>query len=138
VQPFAARPDGGDLPEIRQQPLFIRSARDRRRDMDTYGSTQSPAVLAQVAAPLLDTIITQIVEQVAARLPSLDGSAHSRWLDVQGAADYLLTTADAVRKAAQRGQLPGHQPYGPGSRWYFDPPELDAFIRSGRTQAAAV
>ena len=44
----------------------------------------------------------------------------SRWLDVAGPADHLAASEDAVRKAAQRRQLPVHQPYGAGSRYLFD------------------
>jgi hypothetical protein len=82
-----------------------------------------------IAWPAL--LVTQIADAVAEHLSHGSCScSQSPWLDVSGTATYLLSTPDAVRKAAQRGLLPGHQPYGPGSRWLFHRDELDAHIRS--------
>jgi hypothetical protein len=65
-----------------------------------------------------ELLITQIADAVAARLGDSDrrGTSQSPWLDVDGAAAYLNSTPDAVRKAAQRGQLPGHQLHGAAPR----------------------
>ena len=83
-------------------------------------------------------LVTLIADAVAARLGegASAASPQSPWLDVAGAAAYLNTTSDAVRKAAQRGLLPGHQPYGPGSRWLFHRGELDAFVLGGAVAVA--
>ena len=83
----------------------------------------------QLSLAVPDALVSQLADAVAARLG--DGAAaspQSPWLGVTAAAAYLDTTPDAIRKAAQRGLLPGHQPYGPGSRWYFDRAELDVFV----------
>jgi excisionase family DNA binding protein len=92
-----------------------------------------------VAVTLLwpDAVIDRLAEAVTERMrlePTHDTS--SPWLTVEGAAHYLGTMSpDAVRKAAQRGQLPAYQPHGPGTRWFFDRRELDAFLREGRVEA---
>jgi excisionase family DNA binding protein len=85
---------------------------------------------AQMSIVWPELLITQIADAVAARLGDTDRRSNSQspWLDVAGAAAYLNMTSDAVRKAAQRGQLPGQQPNGPGSRWWFHRDELDAAI----------
>jgi excisionase family DNA binding protein len=90
-----------------------------------------PMTAAQMSIVWPELLITQIADAVAARLGDTDrrNTSQSPWLDVDGAAAYLNTTSDAVRKAAQRGQLPGHQPNGPGSRWFFHRDELDRAIR---------
>jgi excisionase family DNA binding protein len=77
-----------------------------------------------------ELLITQIADAVAARLSDSDRrtTSQSPWLDVDGAAAYLNSTSEAIRKAAQRGQLPGHQLNGPRSRWWFHRDELDALI----------
>jgi hypothetical protein len=84
---------------------------------------------AHVTLALPEVLIAQIAEAVVARLNDADRSnSQSPWLDVNGAAAYLNSTSDAIRKAAQRGLLPGHQPYGPGSRWFFHRAQLDDFV----------
>lgn len=88
----------------------------------------------RLSVELPPLLIEQIAEAVVARLTGLEGTTtQSPWLDVDGAAAYLNSTPDVVRRWANRRQLPGHQPNGPGGRWYFHPGELDAFIRSGST-----
>jgi len=85
---------------------------------------------AQFSFALPEILIAQIADALVARLDDADRcSTQSPWLDVAGAAAYLNTTSDAVRKSVQRGQLPGYQPYGPGSRWFFERSDLDNFVR---------
>jgi len=81
---------------------------------------------------LPDVLIDRIADAVAVRVGSANSNGASPWMDVPATATYLGTTDDAIRKAAQRGLLPAHQPYGPGSRWFFHRKELDDYIL-GRT-----
>jgi excisionase family DNA binding protein len=71
-------------------------------------------------------LVESLADAIAERL---ELPRASRWLDVPRAADHLAKSEDAVRKAAQRRQLPMHQPYGAGSRYLFDRDELDAWVR---------
>lgn len=76
---------------------------------------------------LVDDVVARIVDALAERL---DSSA-PRWFAIDEAATYLRTTPDALRKAAQRSQLPAHQPLGPGTRYLFDRRELDLWASQG-------
>jgi excisionase family DNA binding protein len=82
------------------------------------------AALTRLAASLADALGASINQQPDA----------SRWLDVQGAADYLSMTSEAVRKLAQRRQIPFYQPQGRGSRYLFRREELDAWVEQGRVE----
>lgn len=89
-----------------------------------------PTASAQLTFAWPEVLVAQLAAALVARLNDADRSTtQSPWLDVAGAAAYLNSTSDAVRKSAQRGLLPGYQPYGPRSRWYFDRSDLDEFIR---------
>ena len=107
-------------------------------DTQNHGSLGT----AQLSFALPEILIAQLADALVARLNDADRStSQSPWLDVAGAAAYLNSTSDAVRKAAQRGLLPGFQPYGPGSRWFFDRSDLDDFVRgksSSDSEAEAV
>jgi hypothetical protein len=95
---------------------------------------QGPAAL-ELTLAWPDTMVDQLAEALAARLRQSELSMPaSPYLDVRAAATYLSMTADAVRKAAQRGQLPASQPLGPGTRYIFDRRELDALIAAGRLE----
>jgi excisionase family DNA binding protein len=95
--------------------------------MKTHTSADGRTAHLTFALPA--TLIDEIADAVAERLGAGDlVLARSPWLDVQGAADYLGMTADAVRKAAQRGLLPAHQPFGKGSRYFFHYRELDEYL----------
>lgn len=48
------------------------------------------------------------------------------WLDVEGAADYLATTRDAIYSAVKRGEFPVHRT--PSGRLLFRAEELDAWV----------
>lgn len=93
------------------------------QDHGSFGTVQLSFALPEI-------LIAQIVDALVARLDDADrGTTQSPWLDVAGAAAYLNSTSDAVRKSAQRGLLPGYQPYGPGGRWFFERGDLDDFVR---------
>ncbi len=95
--------------------------------MNENRTTPGP-IVAQLTLAWPETLIQQIAD-VAERLSADDrSSTRSPWCDVAGTAAYLNMTPDAVRKAAQRRLLPGHQPFGPGSRYFFHRRELDDFI----------
>jgi hypothetical protein len=94
---------------------------------DTNTTAGGPSAHLTIALPA--TLIAEIAEAVAERLREGDlVPAASPWLDVEGASDYLRMTPDAVRKAAQRGFLPAHQPFGKGSRYFFHVRELDEYL----------
>ena len=101
---------------------------------NTHGA--GPLATGHMTIAWPELLITQIADAVAARLSDTDRrtTSQSPWLDVDGAAAYLNSTSDAVRKAAQRGQLPGHQLHGSGSRWLFHRDELDTAILSDAKQ----
>jgi excisionase family DNA binding protein len=91
----------------------------------------------RLSVELPPVLIDQIAEAVAARLTGLDSTTtQSPWLDVDGAAAYLNSTRDVVRRWASQQLLPGYQPHGPGSRWYFHPRDLDEFVRTGSTSVS--
>ena len=96
---------------------------------------ESPTANGQAAQLTLawpDALVTQIADAVAERLGGGDlAPSRSPWLDVAGAAAYLEMKPDAVRKAAQRGLLPAHQPFGKGSRYFIHRAELDEHILVG-------
>ena len=78
----------------------------------------------------VELLITQVADAVAARLsdPDRRSTPQSPWMDVPGVAAYLNSTSPAIRKAAQHGLLPGHQPGGPHSPWFFHRDEVDQYI----------
>jgi Helix-turn-helix domain len=103
-------------------------------DTQNHGSFRT----AQLSFALPEILIAQLADALVARLDDADRSnTQSPWLDVAGAAAYLNSTSDAVRKSAQRGLLPGYQPYGPGSRWFFERSDLDSFIRGEQSSSAS-
>ncbi len=96
--------------------------------MNDFNTNPGP-IAAQLTLAWPEVLIHQIADVVAERLSADDrSSSRSPWFDVAGTAAYLNMTPDAVRKAAQRRLLPGHQPFGPGSRYFFHRRELDDFI----------
>jgi hypothetical protein len=113
-------------------PAFWR-VRGRIEAMNT--NNDAGARTTQLTFALPATLIDEIAHAVAERLRDGDlVPARSPWLDVQGASDYLAMNADAVCKAAQRGFLPAHQPFGKGSRCFFHQRELDG-LQTGENQA---
>jgi len=128
VEPFSGDPSSPEEAGVRpvsDQLLGQRLARERQRATIRFvRSIQGMELPLHVP----DVLIDRIADAVAARIGSVGGSGASPWMDVPAAATYLGTTDDAIRKAAQRGLLPAHQPYGPGSRWFFHRAELDDYI----------
>jgi hypothetical protein len=49
------------------------------------------------------------------------------WLDTEGAARHLSTTANSIRDMVRRSGLPAHKAPG-SSRLLFRPSELDAYV----------
>ena len=95
--------------------------------MQEYPSADGQATPLTLTWP--DALVTQIADAVTENLRNGDlAPSRSPWLDVTGAAAYLEMTPDAVRKAAQRGLLPAHQPFGRGSRYFFHRAKLDEHI----------
>lgn len=99
---------------------------------EQIGMNRNPSADGKTAPLTLawpDALTEQIADAVAERLRDGDlAPTRSPWLDVTGAAAYLDMTPDAVRKAAQRGLLPAHQPFGKGSRYFFHRRELDEHL----------
>jgi len=107
-------------------------------DMEIQTLNHGSFGTAQLSFALPEILIAQIAEAIVARLNDANRSTtQSPWLDVAGAATYLNSTSDAVRKSAQRGLLPGYQPYGPGSRWFFERSDLDDFVRGDRSSISS-
>jgi hypothetical protein len=105
-------------------------------DMQRNSTAPSPSAL-QLTLTWPEVLIDQIADAVAARLGDDErGTTRSPWFDVAGAAAYLDMSSAAVRKAAQRGLLPAHQPFGPGSRYFFHRRELDELIGGGSSESA--
>lgn len=93
----------------------------------TSASRPKPPFELTLAWP--QTLVTEIADALAERLGEVAPTpSRSPWLDVPGAAAYLTMTPEALRKAAKRGLLPAHQPFGPGSRYFFHRAELDEHI----------
>lgn len=74
-----------------------------------------------------DAFVEALARRVAELVPANPQS--KVWLDVQGVADYLCATPDAVRGMVKRRQIPCHRT--PTGRLLFDTAEIDACVRSG-------
>ena len=101
--------------------------------MDNYASPPRPEPALELTLACPPELITLIADAVSERLNGDPSPSRSPWFDVPGAAAYLEMSPGAVRKAASRGLLPAHQPFGPGSRYFFHRHELDEYIL-GSTQ----
>jgi excisionase family DNA binding protein len=92
------------------------------------GSRSVPFIRRTETYELSRDELTQLVaDAVGDALAELPGA--SPWLDVDGAANYLSTTASAIRAMVKRGKLPVHRT--PNGRLLFDPTELRAWVLSG-------
>jgi excisionase family DNA binding protein len=69
-----------------------------------------------------------LAERLTERIRPTDEPS-SDWITLEPAAEYLGRTPMALRLMARRGQVPWHQPTGPGGRIYFSKAELDAWVR---------
>lgn len=86
-------------------------------------STEVVLTLSDDQLAAVATRVERIARDIAADL-----AVPSAWLDVAGAASYLVTTPQAIRAAIKRGQLPGKRPNG---RVMFTRAELDRYVTRG-------
>jgi hypothetical protein len=80
---------------------------------------------SQEAIEALGRFVDERLEQRLAELGF--GQPRSDWLTLEQAAERYLSTAGALRKRAQRGQLPGA--VRDGGRWLVDCSELDRALK---------
>ncbi|MHB1568661.1 MAG: helix-turn-helix domain-containing protein [Solirubrobacteraceae bacterium] len=113
--------------ELASRPFQQRSSRTEPTTSNGYTAGSS----------LLDALIDQIAECVAARLAgdgglSLVSESHDadEWLDSRHAAAYLGIHRDTLRKLAAERAIPAEQD-GPNCKLYFRRSDLDAWRRSG-------
>ncbi|MGC9222139.1 MAG: helix-turn-helix domain-containing protein [Solirubrobacteraceae bacterium] len=104
--------------------------------MSAYAT--NPATARSNQAPvhvsgLLEDFISQLAEQVAARLAGqVSGGSDElgEWLDSRHAAEYLGIHRDTLRKLAAERAIPCEQD-GPGCKLYFRRTDLDAWRQGG-------
>lgn len=94
----------------------MRASQDAR---GAHGGWQPLAL--EVPSRLVEAIAERAAELVLARLED-----EPQWLTLEEAAERYRTTPGALRKRAQRGQLPGA--VKDGSRWLVDCRALDAAL----------
>jgi excisionase family DNA binding protein len=75
---------------------------------------------------LSDADLDVLAARLSERIPQAEEG--SPWLTLKPAAEYLGTTPDALRKAAQRGRIKHHQPTGERGRLYFARRDLDTWV----------
>jgi excisionase family DNA binding protein len=80
---------------------------------------------------ITDARLHELVERVEQALAAQESG--DAWLDVEGAANYLSTTKDAIRGHVRRREIPHHRR---GTRLLFSARELDRWIRDGSAAAA--
>jgi excisionase family DNA binding protein len=88
-----------------------------------------------IRAELTERDIERIAVRIADLLNQSNGRCNERWLDVEGAAEHLRLTANAVRGLVKRRQLPVHRTKN--GRLRFSPAELDQWVRSGLAETTA-
>ena len=108
--------------------IYVRSVRSRWGCSSPHDCHREGMELAVIELP--DQVVEALVTQVLAAIESRHAQAAGNWLSIEEAADYVRTTPDALRKAVQRGQVPAHQPLGPGTRYLFSRAELDQWAVS--------
>lgn len=82
---------------------------------------------------LIDSLIAQLADQVAARLAQQFGVPSQQadeWLDSRHAAEYLGLHRDTLRKLAAERSISSEQD-GPGCKLYFRRSDLDAWRQAG-------
>ena len=87
--------------------------------------SRSPAEAA--LAPLTALLAAQVAAAVRDQLTGLI-DAQTPWIDVRGAADYLVTTEAGIRGLVNRREVPFTRT--PNGRILFSRHELDAWARS--------
>jgi hypothetical protein len=78
---------------------------------------------------ITDDEIERIATRTAELLARITTTTIERWLDVQGAADHLALTPDAVRALVKRSKVPVHRTRN--GRLRFLTTELDHWVRTG-------
>ena len=103
-----------------------RVKREADRDSQSYGSR-----LAAAVAPYVVTLIvsTPALRERLAHALEVDDP----WLDVKHAAAYIGASPNALRKAADRRELPFEQE-APGCKMWFRRSALDAYRAGHRTR----
>jgi excisionase family DNA binding protein len=96
-----------------------------------------PMVPRSTASQLIDVLIAQVADRVAAaitaRLATADAPQAPEWLDSREAASYLGLHRDTVRKLAAERAIPAEQD-GPGCKLFFRRSALDHWrLCGGRT-----
>jgi hypothetical protein len=90
----------------------------------------SGAALCFFSPEVIEALGRFVDERLERRLAELGcGQPRSDWLTLEQAAERYLSTAGALRKRAQRGQLPGA--IRDGGRWLVDSRELDRALKGG-------
>ena len=81
-----------------------------------------------VSDEFIDAVAYRVADLVGDQIASASDAGH--WMDVDSVAEYLCTTADAIRGMVKRRQIPFHRT--PTGRLLFDRTEVDAWVRSER------
>jgi excisionase family DNA binding protein len=78
----------------------------------------------------IDIDYDELAATLASRLAQMiEPTKTCGFLDVDGAAGYLSSTATAIRSLVKRNAIPYHK--APNGRLLFDRDELEAWVRSG-------
>ena len=83
-------------------------------------------------------MLTRVYQRVTSS--HMTDKTSEKWLRTDRAAERIGCTREALLQLKYRGQGPPcYQPGGPGGTVYWDPDEIDDWIRSGKTglEAAA-
>jgi hypothetical protein len=88
----------------------------------------------RLAAAVAPYVVTMILSMPELRERLADGlHADDPWLDVKHGAEYIGASANALRKAADRRELPFEQEAA-GCKMWFRRSALDAYRRGHRTR----
>ena len=119
------------------------TGRSQLRALPIITPEAAPATSAKVELAVLDRLIAQLADRVAALVvKQLSGSDEraDEWFDSRHAAEYLGVHRDTLRKLAAERSIPSEQD-GPGCKRYFRRSDLDEWRHGGgrpRHLAAAV
>ena len=90
----------------------------------------SAAFTASFSDEFIEGLAHRVAQLIADGTRSPAGT--SSWLDVEGAAEYLCTTSNAIRGMVKRRQVPFHRT--PTGRLLFDRCEVNAWVRAQRDE----
>lgn len=108
-----------------------------RRSIETAVRGRLSAPGDRLEAGLLDTLIVELADRVAAAVVAqltVPKSGPDEWLDCRRAADYLGIHRDTLRKLAAERAVPAEQD-GPGCKLFFRRADLDEWRRTGGRSA---